>query len=154
MRTLRTLLAPLFLFALLLSGCLSAGKLGGVLVHVTAVAPSSSKELYATLSFTNENVVSIGVTKAKYTLMLNGTTVARCETEKAVGLPQLNKVTQTIPFVITNPALLRTQAEGSGHANYTLKSVLEIMSGEDKLVIDSVESGTLNLSALAGKIED
>lgn len=154
---------PLFissLFAIFgffaLSGCMSGGKLGGItvnLVGLKAQAAAEGKQVSATLSFTNENVVPIGISQASYKLYINGELVSKTESADAVGLPQLNTVSQTVSLDIAKPELLRQLAAKSDAqgASYKLDTFLLIYSGEEKLSIKTSSTGAVDLRPLASK---
>lgn len=137
-----------------LPGCLSHVKLGGVVITVTEIKAVSPTEMVATLKYTNENVVPIGVTSGEYTLYIDGKSTAHSVSMKPVGMPQLSTVAQQVTFKYTNVAHLRSvlNTQAAHAVSYKLQGTLHVYAGEDKVDISTSDSGTVDLRPLEGKL--
>jgi LEA14-like dessication related protein len=141
-------LAAFILGLLLLAGCSSGFKLGGLTVGIVDVKPApAAGSALITLHFVNENVVPIGITRSSYKLYLNGNYAGKCVTEDAVGLKQTGEGRQTFTFKLDNPEKLR-QLAAQGRASYRLESQLVVISGEERIDVNTKGEGLVDLSAL------
>ena len=150
-----SLLACIFLpFALVLTGCGSGGKLGGVSVTVLGLRSAQpglqESQAVLTVRYVNENVVPVGLSSTRHKLYLNGTYVGQSVSSEAVGLPQLSAATRDVTVTLNNASmigLLRGMATNP-QAGYKLESVLYVIAGEEKLEIKTQNSGAVDLSGL------
>ncbi len=115
-------------------------------------APPSPKGMQATASitFANENVIAIGISEAVHKLYLEGTYVGKAFVEEPIGLPQMTSGKQTITFLLEKADFVKQLAAGSSKksVSYRLVSELRTVSGEDKVEINTSNTGALDLSAL------
>jgi LEA14-like dessication related protein len=154
-RSLPVLLAASVL-ALLLAGCGTGGKLGGVNVTVVDVRSAEPALLetkaVVTLRYVNENVVPLGISGSRHKLSINGTAVGQAVSNAAVGLPPLSTATQEVTLLINNLAVVSMLQELSRRpqASYRIESTLFVDAGDDRLDIKTHAEGVVDLSALQG----
>ncbi len=137
-----------------LPGCRSVGKLGGVTVSVVALRSMESGgaahgQVAMNLRFTNENVVPVGISRARHKLFLNGTLAGEVMNESPLGLPPLTSLSQdvTLPLTATAPAALRELAQRP-QTSYRIESILYVDAGEEKMDIKTQNQGSVDLTGL------
>ena len=148
------LLFPLVAIALLLGGCRSGGKLGGIAVSVVTIR-SAQAELLETqvvlgLRYTNENVVPVGFGGSRHKFYLNGTYIGQAVSDRPVGLAPLTTGTQDVTVMVKNGALLsvlRNVAQRQ-QAAYRIESTLFVTAGEERMEIKTKSEGAIDLTGL------
>ncbi len=137
---------PLFAALLITAGCSSAAKLGGVTIAITELTPGPTPNtLQAKLSYKNENVLALAITETTHTLYLNGTKIAKLNSDIPVGLPPVGMATQTVVFPVKDSSVI---PPASANIAYRLSSALYLVAGEDDTItIKTSSSGTVSLSA-------
>lgn len=137
-----------------LTGCGSVGKLGGVTISVVALrSPESggaaNAQVVMNLRFTNENVVPVGISRARHKLFLNGALAGEVMNEVPLGLPPLTSLSQdvTLPLSAAAAATLRELAHRP-QTSYRIESILYIDAGEEKMDIKTQNQGSVDLTGL------
>lgn len=136
--------------ALLLAGCGSGTKLGGVAITAlsirTATPATPQPQAILNLRFTNENVVPVGLSGGRHRLYINGKAAGQALSREPLGLPQLSTATQEVTVTL-EPGFLASIA-GATQASYRLESVLFVTAGEERMDIKTQSQGAIDVSAL------
>jgi len=141
--------------ALLLAGCSTAPRIGGVSVQVADLRPVDATlfETRATMTvrYINENVIPLGYSGASFQLRLNGSYVGKAVSDQPIGLPPLQSITQDVTLYLENAALLRQAIASArdGVVSYRLDTVLLQTLGEEKTRVKTSAEGSIDISALA-----
>ncbi len=140
-----------------LTGCGSVGKLGGVTVAVLglrspAAEATSHGKIVMNLRFTNENVVPVGISRARHKLFLNGSLAGEVMNTNAVGLPPLATATQDV-LLSLNAATAANwqQLVQRSPVDYRIESVLYVDAGEETLDIKTRNQGAVDLTGVPAK---
>lgn len=143
------------LFAALLAGCNSTRDLSGFVVEIESVdnveLSSGTAAVTVTLRYRNETLVPVGITASEHRLFLNGELIGEGETVRPIGTRANSSNTGSLVFELkTAEALNRLRAAiASGRANYEIQSVLRVLSGSQKLVSKTNNTGTLELGNIS-----
>jgi len=135
----------------ILTGCGSSMKLGGVtasVLSIRAVSPGKpDAKVLMTLRFTNENVVPIGFSRARYKLYLNDRPIADFRNEQPLGIPPLSTANQEIVLPLEKADGMATLREIAKHpqASYRIESTLYVEAGEDTMEIRAKHQGSVDL---------
>jgi len=136
---------------LMLTGCSSAPKLERIGVQVKELTSTTSGTMI-TLRFINPNNVPLVVPGSEHTLYLNGTLVGFIKNRKALGIPPLGTVTESIAlFGDTAKSAGHFIADHPGSAAYTLESTLRLNWNDDIYNYKTSDQGhvTLNPTSVA-----
>lgn len=124
--------AWMWVLILLLAGCASLSRDGGVGVTLVSVLPQQSSlfETAAalTLRLTNEGPEPLALEGSAHRIFINGTYVGRAVTDQRVMLPRFNSTTVTLTAHFENLALIR-KAQELGQApsvDYKIESRLHV----------------------------
>ena len=138
--------------AVLVAGCASLPRAGGVAVNLVSVVPqvASLFETSATLTlrFTNESTEALRLSGSSHRIFLNGTYVGRAVTSEALAIPRLGTATQTMTAHLENLVLMRKAQElGNVPAvDYRIESRLH--PADARGTIGATASGQIDLSGL------
>ncbi|QYM79296.1 LEA type 2 family protein [Horticoccus luteus] len=147
-----------FLFtalALVIAGCTSVPRLGGITVHLVDLRPSAVAPLETTavmtLRYTNENVIALGFSGGTHRLFINGKFVGKAVSDQPIGLAPMTTATQDVTVYLDNGALLRqlAQVARDGAVHYRLESSLAQTIGDRKNQINTSSEGSVELPEFA-----
>jgi LEA14-like dessication related protein len=139
---------------LLVAGCATVSRQGGVAVSLVGIRPvqstlfETSAEL--TLRFTNESSQPLALAGSTHRLFLNGTYVGRAMTNERLTIPQLGTMTQTLTAHLENLVLMRKAQElGNVPAvDYRIESRLHAADEQGGGTLAATATGQLDLSGL------
>lgn len=144
--------ASAVLVAVVVAGCASLPRAGGVAVNLVSVVPQMSSlfetSAALTLRFTNEGTEPLRLTGSSHRIFLNGTYVGRAVTSESIAIPRLGTATQTMTAHLENLVLMRKAQElGNVPAvDYRIESRLH--PADERGTIGATASGELDLSGL------
>ncbi len=138
----RLLLASLLV--LLLGGCASNAKLGGLTARLVNVVPTGATSAKVTLEYSNDNLLPVGVSRSQHDITLNGVALKRVSIDTPVGVPRLAKADQVITVELPSATL---SALDDGSLSYQIQSLLFIDAGEDVVRSKSTASGIVPVNA-------
>lgn len=136
----------LALLTLGLTGCSTAGKLGGITATPLDFRMTGPATADVTLRLDNENVTAIGLDTSTHKLTLNGIFVGTAVSTTPIGLVALQSNTQTVTFKIEKPAYIREL--GNNTVPFSIESLLKLTSGEMKFEIRSRANGNVKLTGV------
>jgi LEA14-like dessication related protein len=140
--------------SVLLSGCNSVDKSGGISVTVVDLKPLDASlletQVLMTLRYTSESLNPVGFSGSSHKLYFNGAYIGRAVSHTPLGLPPLSTTTRDVTLVIENAALVKQvlAMQGRATASYRLESVLFLTSGDTDLKVKTDSEGTLDLRGL------
>lgn len=148
--------AWLVALAVVLGGCATIPREGGVSVSLVSVVPQQSSLFETTarltLRFINETARPLELAGSTHRIYINGAYVGRAVTNERLTIPQLGTMTQTMDAHLENLALMR-KAQELGNATvveYRIDSRLLPLA--DERAIGATATGQLDLSGFIGPV--
>jgi LEA14-like dessication related protein len=150
----RSVLALALAGGVLLGGCATLPKEGGVAVSLVSLRPvqtslfETSAEL--TLRFTNEAPRPVTLAGSTHRLYVNGTYVGRAITHEPLTVPHLGTMTQTVTAHLENLALMKKAQEMTTvtTVGYRIDSRLHTAEAQGGGTMAATSTGELDLSGL------
>lgn len=148
--------ARLFVAALMLGGCATLPREGGVDVSLVSVVPQQSSlfetSARLTLRFVNENARPLELAGSTHRLYLNGTYVGRAVTNERLTIPQLGTMTQTMDAHLENLVLMRKAQELGNTSTVEYRIESRLLPVSDERAIGATATGQLDLSGFVGPV--
>ncbi len=154
MKTIPTLAILVLGLSLLLTGCNSVDKSGGITVTVADLKAIDSSlletQVTMTLRYTSESLNAFGFSGSSHKLYFNGAYIGRAVSHTPIGLPPLSTTTRDVTLIIENSALVKQllSMQGQTTASYRLESVLFMTSGDTDIKVKTDSDGVLDLHGL------
>jgi len=152
MKSVSPLLFALLSAGLLFAGCASPPRASGISVTVTGFraveAATVPTQAIMILTFTSENVDSVGLTHTSHKLYLNKRYVGQALNENPVGVPPMGTVNQEVTFNLEDAGVVRQILSFTDQAPYRLESILFYTEGDDKHQIKVSSEGKVPLLGL------